>query len=385
MQSKSFTLSASPATSDPIRVMVVSGSVTNSSLWSRWCDAVVNIEIVSVQRSFRGVVNALDSCNPDVVLLDMDMPDMNSLDVLVKLLEIKASLMVIAVLTSNHDEKKGARALALGAQEFILAPGSNQGLAAMNDFRDGLIETIQALVWTKKARKLNGSSERITRPDRKKEVNDTAASGHLSVSRPAMRPFSGVAPRVLAIGSSTGGPQALQEILTVIAPNIDNIPVLIAQHIPLPFTQILSRHIARVTQRPAEEGRDGDLVLPGHIYLAPGDRHMLVKRCDKGVCIQLSDGPPVNFCKPAVDPMFESVARLYGASSLSLVLTGMGVDGARGAKEIADAGGSVIAQDEKSSVIWGMPRAAMLIGACAAVLPLRDIGRKVNEILVKSK
>jgi len=161
---------------------------------------------------------------------------------------------------------------------------------------------------------------------------------------------------------------------------IDRFPVLITQHMPPTFTTILAEHLARTSRKPAAEAVDGEPVKPGRIYLAPGGKHMRVVRSGADAAIALDDGPAVNFCKPAVDPLFTSAIDIWHGAILSVILTGMGSDGMRGGKDIVAAGGSVIAQDEASSVVWGMPGAAAHAGICAAILPLNQIGAKVNRL-----
>jgi two-component system chemotaxis response regulator CheB len=192
--------------------------------------------------------------------------------------------------------------------------------------------------------------------------------------------FGHQVPRVLLIGSSTGGPQALMALVTDLGPVIDRCPVLITQHMPPTFTTILAEHLGRASHRPAHEAVDGEVIKAGRIYLAPGGRHMRVVRHGAEAHIALDDGPAVNFCKPAVDPLFTSAIDIWQGSILALILTGMGSDGMRGGKEIVAAGGSVIAQDEASSVVWGMPGAAANAGICAAILPLNQIAQKVVRV-----
>ena len=167
---------------------------------------------------------------------------------------------------------------------------------------------------------------------------------------------------------------------TELGPVIDRFPVLITQHMPPTFTTILAEHLARSSRRPAAEAVDGEIVKPGRIYLAPGGRHMKVVRHGAETAIALDDGPPVNFCKPAVDPLFTSATDVWQGGTLALILTGMGSDGMRGGKDIVAAGGSVIAQDEATSVVWGMPGAAANAGICAAVLPLNQIAPKLVQL-----
>jgi two-component system chemotaxis response regulator CheB len=199
-------------------------------------------------------------------------------------------------------------------------------------------------------------------------------------AQPVLRPFTAAVPRVLTIGSSTGGPQALMTLVAEIGSVIDRFPVLITQHMPPTFTTILAEHLARASKRPAHEAVDGEPVKAGRIYVAPGGKHMLVARRGTEVVIVLDDGPQVNFCKPAVDPLFQSAANVWHGSVMAAVLTGMGADGMRGGKDVVAAGGNVIAQDEATSVVWGMPGAAAQAGICAAVLPLPQIGPKLVRL-----
>jgi two-component system chemotaxis response regulator CheB len=192
-----------------------------------------------------------------------------------------------------------------------------------------------------------------------------------------LRPFPTVPPRILLIGSSTGGPQALNALVSRIGSVIDHVPVLITQHMPPTFTTILAEHLARAAGRAAHEAVDGEPVRAGQIYIAPGARHMRVTRREGVALITIDDGPQVNFCKPAVDPLFSSAAQAWGGWNLALVLTGMGSDGTRGAADIVAAGGCVLAQDEESSVVWGMPGSVTQAGLCSAVLPLDQIAARL--------
>jgi two-component system chemotaxis response regulator CheB len=187
------------------------------------------------------------------------------------------------------------------------------------------------------------------------------------------------------IGSSTGGPQALNALVTQIGSVLDRAPVLITQHMPPTFTTILAEHLGRLANRPVREAQHGEEVNIGTIYLAPGGTHMKVARRDGTAVIALDNGPLINFCKPAVDPLFSSAAQVWGNKLLGLVLTGMGSDGLRGAQAIAAAGGSILAQDEATSVVWGMPGQVAHAGLCSAVLPLQDIAPRLTRIFAGDK
>jgi two-component system chemotaxis response regulator CheB len=187
-------------------------------------------------------------------------------------------------------------------------------------------------------------------------------------------------PEVIAIGSSTGGPQALAEVLKDLPPSVSQ-PILVTQHMPATFTALLAQHMTRYAGRLAAEARDGERIEPGRIYIAPGGKHLVAEQgAAGGILIRLDDGPPENSCKPAVDPMLRSLARIYGDRLLTIILTGMGCDGLKGCEAVVNAGGRVMAQDRETSVVWGMPGAVAQAGLCRDVLPLRQIGSALKRI-----
>jgi two-component system chemotaxis response regulator CheB len=361
-------------TQDVIRVMVVDDAVVVRGLVSRWIDAEPGLTVVASLRTGRDAVNQVLRADPDVVLLDIDMPDLDGLAALPQLLEKKRDLVVIMASTlSRRNAEVSLKALALGAADYIPKPATNREVTTSVSFRAELIEKI---------RQLGGRRRRPLEEARLRGPVDAPAR-----SRPApaeargaaikLRPFALTIPRVLLIGASTGGPQALTALIGALGPTIERVPVLITQHMPPTFTTILAEHLGRTSGRPAREASDGEPILPGNIYIAPGGRHMLVTRRGGQAAIAIDDGPQVNFCKPAVDPLFSSAAQAFGGAVLAVVLTGMGSDGTRGAQAIAAAGGAVIAQDEATSVVWGMPGHAAQAGVCAAVLPLGEIAPKL--------
>jgi two-component system chemotaxis response regulator CheB len=187
-------------------------------------------------------------------------------------------------------------------------------------------------------------------------------------------------PRLLAIGSSTGGPQALFTVVQGLGKAV-SVPVVVTQHMPATFTRILAEHITRLGGMPCAEARDGEPLLPGRIYLAPGDHHLLVEGGRSSLRARLTTGPPENFCRPAVDPMLRSASPACDGRVLVAMLTGMGHDGLAGTRTVVDAGGCAIAQDEASSVVWGMPGAVARAGLCHAVLPLPKIAPKLLDML----
>jgi two-component system chemotaxis response regulator CheB len=207
-------------------------------------------------------------------------------------------------------------------------------------------------------------------------VDDNAAGGWANPRR-WLRFNRAKRPEALLIGASTGGPQALTQVLSHLRTVAERAPILIVQHMPATFTTILAEHLSKACGRPVHEAEDGEPIAAGQIFLARGDRHMRVVRRDGRPVVQLDDGAPINFCKPAVDPLFISAGNLWGDATLAVVLTGMGHDGTEGARRIVAAGGTVIAQDEATSVVWGMPGAVVHAGLSSAVLPLDAIGPKI--------
>jgi two-component system chemotaxis response regulator CheB len=209
-------------------------------------------------------------------------------------------------------------------------------------------------------------------------------SGVLSPPRPGpsaeLRPLPAQPARLLAVGASTGGPQALFALVRDLGRDI-KVPVVLTQHMPPAFTPILAQHLTKLGGMPCAEAADGEVLRAGTIYLAPGDRHLLVAAAGTGLVARLSAGPAENFCCPSVDPMLRSATEACDGRVLSVMLTGMGHDGLAGTRRLVEAGGAAIAQDEATSVVWGMPGAIARAGLCHAVLPLPAIAPRVREIL----
>jgi two-component system chemotaxis response regulator CheB len=361
---------------EPLRVMVVDDSAVIRGLISRWIEAETDMTVVASLRTGRDAVNQVERVAPDVVVLDIEMPDMDGISALPLLLDRKRDLVVIMASTlTRRNAEISFRALALGASDYISKPESARDASAADVFKRDLIDKIRHLGARGRRPKLVASPPLA--PAQAAPLQPALARS-VAPARIALRPFGALVPRVLLVGSSTGGPQALMTMVAGIAPVIDRFPVLITQHMPPTFTIILAEHLARASGRPAAEAMDGEPVRAGRIYLAPGGRHMRVARtAGGGPVIALDDGPQVNFCRPAVDPLFSSAVDVWQGSILAVVLTGMGADGANGGRDIVAAGGSVMAQDEATSVVWGMPGAAAAAGICAAVLPLDQIAPKV--------
>jgi len=368
---------AAASISRRIRVMLVDDAVVVRGLFARWVEAEPDLEVVATLRTGRDAVNQLERVDPDVVVLDVDMPELDGIAALPLLLEKKRDLVVIMASTlTRRNAEISLRALSLGAADYIPKPGSNREVSASTAFRRDLIEKIRQLGLRAK-RLRHGIKARVSRPA-KSAPSIVPATEEIAPLRLRQMPLT--PPRVLVIGASTGGPQALNRLVVQIDTVIQRAPVLITQHMPPTFTAVLAEHLARVSKFPVREATDGEEVNAGAIYLAPGGKHMKVERRDGTAVIAIDDGPMVNFCKPAVDPLFASAAQVWGNKVLALVLTGMGSDGLAGAKEIVAAGGYVIAQDEETSVVWGMPGQVTTAGLCSAVLPLPEIGGRITRL-----
>ena len=377
---------------DSIRVMIVDDAIVVRGLLVRWIEAEAGLQVVASLRSGREAIEQVERTNPDVVILDVDMPDIDGITALPLLFEKRRDLVVIMSSTlTRRNAEVSLRALSLGAADYIPKPESNREITNSASFRRDLIEKIRALGARRKQRL---SSARAlpwavpaVRPGpmgghgaglRHAVVPDTAPA--LEPATFKLRALPSAPPRILLIGSSTGGPQALGAIVGRIGGVIDQAPVLITQHMPPTFTTILAEILGRTSDRPVHEAIDGEVLRAGRIYIAPGGRHLRVVRRDGVPSVALDDGSQINFCKPAVDPMFSSAAEAWGSWNLALVLTGMGSDGTRGAADIVAAGGSVIAQDEATSVVWGMPGSAANAGICSAILPLNQIAPKLVRL-----
>ncbi len=363
----------SAGSSDCIRVMVVDDSAVVRGLLVRTLEQDPAIQVVASVSNGENALKAQDKHKIDVIVLDIEMPVMDGMTALPKLLSADPGVKVIMASTlTMHNAQISLEALAKGASDYIPKPGSGIHLSTAEEFKRSLLEKIKALA--SKKRPVAAATAKKPLIGKAKTAAGSASGGI------ELRPFGKSKPQVLAIGSSTGGPQALLKLFGMLKTSVQ-LPILITQHMPPNFTTILAQHIAKATGAPAAEGKDGDVLKGGHVYVAPGDYHMRVKRSGTDVVLRLDQQPHVNFCRPAVDPMLDSLAEVYGPAILTVILTGMGHDGRDGCKTIVNVGGSVIAQDEETSVVWGMPGAAAESGVCSAVLPIDGIAGAVTKAI----
>lgn len=350
-----------------VQVMVVDDSAVIRGQLVRALEASSDIDVVASVGNGEVALKTLDRYPIDVVVLDIEMPVMDGMTALPLLLKKQPKLKIIMASTLTLSNAKiSLDALGKGAADYIAKPTSSGAMITADDFKLDLVSKVRAL---------GGITTVVTDANAAPTNSGSLYKGPVKLRSPGPG-----APSVLAIGSSTGGPQVLIKLFGELKSRI-KVPVLVTQHMPANFTTILAEHIHRASGTPCAEAKDGEAIVPGHIYVAPGDYHMVVERKGADRIIRLNQGARENFCRPAVDPMLRSIAEAYGASALVAILTGMGHDGRDGAGNIVDAGGTVIAQDEASSVVWGMPGAVATAGLCSAVLNIDQIAPHIAKAL----
>jgi two-component system chemotaxis response regulator CheB len=365
---------------NPIKVMIVDDSAVIRGFVSKTLENCDDIKILSSAANGLIAVNNLVKQKYDLIILDVEMPVMDGLTAIPKLLKIQpdVKIFMFSTLTTQNAETT-MRALELGAVECLGKPTSTQDMFVKDSFKETLLRMIYEIVGSKAPYSDNVKSSapaprvNSTTPATP-EITQSKLHPHSAKTislRPSIEGFQGK-PDLLAIGSSTGGPNALFKVLDKLK-GVD-IPVVITQHMPPTFTKILAEHIRQQTGLASVEAEDGMPLVAGRIHIAKGGHHMLIDRKGAMSILRVDDGPMENYCRPAVDPMLRSAIKIFGNKIMTVILTGMGTDGMLGCREIVKAGGRVIAQDEKSSVVWGMPGAVALDGTCSAVLPLDEIG-----------
>ncbi|MGE3957250.1 MAG: chemotaxis response regulator protein-glutamate methylesterase [Vicinamibacterales bacterium] len=349
----------------PIRVLVVDDAVVVRRVVSEALSLEPDLEVVATAANGRIALQRIPQCSPDIVTLDVEMPEMDGLETLRR---IRAEYPGLPVIMFSTLTERGAAttldALSLGASDYITKPSHTGSLeSSMTALRAELGPRIRALV-RRPAAAAPGPAPGRPAPAR--------VLAHPSV-------HGGVPPvGVLAVGVSTGGPNALGDLLPRLRPDLP-VPVVIVQHMPPMFTRLLAERLDAQCALTVREAAAGDVLRPGHVYVAPGGWHMEVCRRGTDVVVALTQAPPENSCRPAVDVLFRSVALTFGTNVLAVVLTGMGQDGLRGCMDIREHGGRVLAQDEASSVVWGMPGFVAKAGLAEKVLPLDALGPEINR------
>jgi two-component system, chemotaxis family, protein-glutamate methylesterase/glutaminase len=351
-----------------ISVLVVDDSVVVRRLITDALGGAADITVAGTAANGLLAQARIDQLKPDVVTMDIEMPQMDGITAVKELRKRHRHLPVIMFSTlSDAGASATLEALAAGATDYVTKPSNIGSIAeSIAAVREQLVPKIRSLA--------GRSRPRASGPVRPPLRPSTAAAPVRIPARPAAAPRLGPRGRVdlIAIGSSTGGPDALARLLTALPADLA-VPIVVTQHMPPVFTRMFAERLNRSTPLRVVEAADGMELTAGTVYIAPGDRHLMLLRRAAGTVTQLSGAPPENSCRPAVDVMFRSVAGLYGPAVCAAVLTGMGQDGRSGAKLLRDGGAEVLAQDEATSVVWGMPGAVVAAGLATEVLPLDKI------------
>lgn len=336
-----------------IKVLIVDDSALVRKVLTEELSRYDDIEIIGSAVDPYSARDKIVRLNPDVLTLDLEMPRMDGLSFLAKIMQHRPMpVVVVSSLTPEHSET-ALKALSLGAVEVLSKPSS---YSTSKEMRRALVRAIRS------AAKVQFSS-----------LNICPAPGAPAAPEQALKFLS--THKILAIGASTGGTVAIEKVLARLPSNTPG--TVIVQHMPGQFTAFFAKRLDSICEMEVREGRDMDLVLPGCVLLAPGNKHMILQRSGGNYIVRLKDGPQVHFQRPAVDVLFETVAEHAGRNAVGVLLTGMGCDGARGLLAIKNAGGYTIAQDEKTSVVYGMPREAAALGAALEIAPLHNVPQSI--------
>ena len=415
--------------------MVVDDAVVVRGLLSRWIDEHPGLRVVATASNGRLALDELDSLRPDVIILDLDMPEMDGLTALPLILrKSPSSSVIIASTLTRRNAELALKCITLGAIDCVTKPETNREVTTSLSFRRELLQRIEAIAAARHRRaRLHdvetaipsppspGSpgpdmpvpplparaaphcrapamhplerlrQERDSRPLPAGTESGSRATGAILRTRdvesrpvPPAQAQTGLRTGpvgMLCIGASTGGPKAVSAFLSGLGQALDHVPTLIVQHMPPIFTTVFADHLRAATGRTAREPMDGERLENGVIYVAPGGRHLRILRRGGHATAQLDDGPPVNFCRPAVDHLFADAARSFGAQTLAIVLTGMGHDGLEGARALKVAGAQVLVQDEASSAVWGMPGSIARAGLADAILDVAGLAAQSRRTI----
>ncbi|WP_374399048.1 chemotaxis response regulator protein-glutamate methylesterase [Niveibacterium sp.] len=358
-----------------IRVLIVDDSAVMRSVLSELINQAPDIEVVGTAADPIVAREMIKQLNPDVVTLDIEMPRMDGLEFLDKLMRLRPTPVVMISTLTERGSDVTFRALELGAVDFITKPklNSSQGI---RPYADEICDKIRAAHQARLR-----SPGKFAQPGAATSPATSAAGGGASAALTTLDANT-MRDRLVLIGASTGGTEAIKDVLTRFPEQMPGI--LIVQHMPEMFTGSFAKRLDGLCKVRVKEAEDGEKILPGHAYLAPGHSHLLVKRTGGLYCCELSKAEPVNRHRPSVDVLFHSAARHVGANGVGVILTGMGKDGAQGMLAMKKAGCWNIGQDQESCVVYGMPREAAQIGAVDEVSPLNEVAQRVVARLRQS-
>ncbi|MCW8831330.1 MAG: chemotaxis response regulator protein-glutamate methylesterase, partial [Gammaproteobacteria bacterium] len=351
-----------------ISVLIVDDSAVVRRILKEILSSDKGIDVVGTAMDPYIARDKIKKLHPDVLTLDVEMPKMDGISFLRNVMRLRPMPVVMISSLTQQGADIALEALSIGAVDYISKPKIDVA-HELSSYAEEIIEKVKNAAG---ARVMPDTSESpVTSLAQSKKIESL---NRLRETKP--RTKLKTTEKIIAIGASTGGTEAIKEVLINMRP--DSPAIVIAQHIPKAFSEAFSKRMDSISPMAVCEARDGQHVLPGHAYIAPGDRHLLLVREGARYYIKLDDGEPCNRHKPSVDVMFRSVEEAAGDNALGVLLTGMGADGARGLKQMHDAGSKTIAQDENSSVVWGMPGEAVKLEATDYVLPLNKIAQKIE-------
>jgi len=370
-----------------LRLLVVDDSTMYRQALKGIVETIPGVKCIGQACDGKEAIEKIVSEKPDVVTLDMEMPVMSGMDV-IKAVTAKhlSTQLIIVSACSQSGAKVAINALKLGAYDFITKPNRLAGGGAKEDIRQQLIEKLEALHGgTNKGIKRPAEAIDTTKNSRRPiTIGKSPTTAKKLVEPKFVTPLSPssrrLAPKAIAMGCSTGGPKALLKLFSGLNYELD-VPIFIVQHMPPMFTQTLAKSIDEIGTVSVKEAEDGDKPLPNHAYIAPGGRQMKLIRGDGGVEIKITDDAPENFCKPSVDYFFNSVAEIYEARALGVILSGMGSDGSEGLKKMKRHGVTVLGQDEESCVVYGMPRVAQEAGLVDKQVSIEDMASAIEDVI----
>lgn len=352
-----------------IKVLVVDDSLLVRKALARALSTDSDIEVVGTAVDPYDAREKIKLLNPDVLTLDVSMPRMDGITFLKNLMRLRPMPVVMVSSYTADGAQETLDALELGAFDYVTKPSGSR--VDIDQYKAEVLQKVKA------AARANMSSLSRTRTQAEEGIN--SAVGGLSMRDPLER--AKVKSKMIAIGASTGGTEALKDVMRLMPAECP--PIVISQHIPESFSAPFAKRLNESSAVTVKQAEDGDLILPGHAYLAPGDDHLLIVREGANMRCRLSKSPPVNRHRPSVDVMFDSVVQAIGKNAVGVLLTGMGNDGAKGLLNLKDVGAMTIAQDEKSSVVWGMPGEAVKLGAAQKIEPLTRIPDRIMEAVRK--
>lgn len=353
----------------PSTVVIADDSVVVRGLFARWLGESGRFHVVAVAGDGETAIEHTARHHPDIVVLDIDMPGLDGIAALTRLVrQSPGTAVLVTTALTERNAQLALQCMTLGAVDVLPKPDSRSGLTLSLDFR---AEFLSKLASIDPARSKSAPAD----------VEPALAPALVPGSVVDLRPLITIPPRYLVIGASTGGPRAVARVLSDLGDAVHNLTTLIVQHMPPLFTASFADQIAAQIGVPAREPYDGERLARGTVYIAPGGRHLGIDRRLGHIVASISDGPPVRFCRPAVDVLFNEAARHLGSAALGLVMTGMGSDGTEGAASLRRAGAAVIAQDEASSTIWGMPGSVVRARHASAVIPLAGIGPAIRTLV----